>query len=351
MDEDVSEKQRGDLDVINRSGEHLLNLINDVLDVAKIEAGNQGLELVPCDLTSLVIEVMDMMRERAEAKHIALFVVQPAEFPRYVRADAPKLRQVLINLLDNAVKYTETGSVGLQLEAGPADAAGRLPMTFSVEDTGIGVSREDQARIFEAFVQIGKPDSQRGTGLGLTITRQFVELMGGTIRVESTPGEGSRFCVELSVERAQESDLVARAAHSDRVIGVAHGEPEYRILVIDDERHNRTLLERLLQNAGFHGARGRRRRAGSTDVPPLAAAFHLDGSAYARAGRSPGDATHPRAGRRAGREDRRGHRLCICRPAERDPGGGAGRFGMQTLPAGRCLRLHGASSGCAVSLS
>jgi signal transduction histidine kinase/DNA-binding NarL/FixJ family response regulator len=251
-EEDVSEKQRGDLDVINRSGEHLLNLINDVLDVAKIEAGNQGLELVPCDLTSLVLEVMDMMRERAEAKQIALFVVQPTEFPRYVRADAPKLRQVLINLLDNAVKYTETGSVGLQLEAGPADTAGRLLITLSVEDTGIGLSREDQARIFEAFVQIGKADSQRGTGLGLTITRQFVELMGGTIRVESTPGEGSRFCVRLSVERAQESELVGRAAHSDRVIGLAHGEPAYRILVIDDERHNRALLERLLQNAGFH---------------------------------------------------------------------------------------------------
>jgi CheY-like chemotaxis protein len=221
------------------------------LDVAKIEAGSQALELAPCDLTNLVLEVMGMMRERAEAKHLGLFVVQPAEFPRYVRADAPKLRQVLINLLDNAVKYTETGTVGLQLDSRPTGPAGRLLVTFSVDDTGIGIGRADQARIFEAFVQIGKPDSHTGTGLGLTITRQFVELMGGTIQVDSTPREGSRFCVELPLEPAQASETMKPGDDGERVIGVAPGQPEYRILVIDDEGQNRALLQRLLQNAGF----------------------------------------------------------------------------------------------------
>ncbi len=190
-EEEVSEKQRSDLDIINRSGEHLLNLIDEVLDVAKIEAGRGVLEIAPCELTSLVREVMDMMRVRAEAKHLTLRVVQSAEFPVYVRADAPKLRQVLINLLGNAIKYTETGSVTLRLDAGLRDHASRLLLRFCVEDTGAGIAHEDRARIFEAFVQIGKA-AQKGTGLGLTITRQFVELMGGAIHVESTPGEGSR---------------------------------------------------------------------------------------------------------------------------------------------------------------
>ncbi len=251
LERDVSETQRDDLDIINRSGEHLLNLINGVLDVAKIEAGSKGLELAPCDLSGLVTDVIDMMRKRAEARQLSLLVVQSAKFPRYVRADAAKLRQVLINLVDNAIKYTEEGSVTLRLEVGAADRAGRLPLTFCVEDTGIGISRGDQARIFEAFVQIGKAVAHKGTGLGLTITRQFVELMGGEIHVESRAGEGSRFRVELWLEPAQAADIRTPRAGGERVIGLEAGEPEYRILVADDERENRSVMERLLQNAGF----------------------------------------------------------------------------------------------------
>jgi signal transduction histidine kinase/DNA-binding response OmpR family regulator len=251
LERDVSEAQRADLDIINRSGEHLLNLINGVLDVAKIEAGSKALELAACDLTGLVTDVIDMMRKRAEARQLFLVVVQSARFPRYVRVDAAKLRQVLINLVDNAIKYTEEGSVTLRLEVGSTDRAGRLLLTFCVEDTGIGIARGDQARIFEAFVQIGKAVEHKGTGLGLTITRQFVELMGGTIHVESTPGEGSRFRVELSLERAQASDVRTPGAGGERVVGLEAGEPEYRILVVDDESENRSVMERLLRNAGF----------------------------------------------------------------------------------------------------
>ena len=126
-EEDVSEKQRSDLDIINRSGEYLLNLINDVLDVAKVEAGRGVLEVAPCELTSVVREVMDMMRVRAEAKHLTLRIVQSDEFPVYVRADAPKIRQVLINLVGNAIKYTEKGSVTLRLHAGHAESYGKIP--------------------------------------------------------------------------------------------------------------------------------------------------------------------------------------------------------------------------------
>ena len=248
----VSEEQRHDLDIISRSGEHLLTLINEVLDVAKIEAGRGVLEITSCELTGMVRDVMDMMRGRAEAKNLALFLVQSPEFPRYVRIDGPKLRQVLINLLGNAIKYTERGSVTLRLDAARAQITGWLLLTFAVEDTGIGITGEDQACIFEAFVQVGKRTAQRGTGLGLTISRQFVELMGGTIHVESTPGEGSRFYVKLPVERAEESEARAPRGDGARIIGLEPGEPEYRILVIDDERENRLMLERLIEGAGFH---------------------------------------------------------------------------------------------------
>ncbi|HUK18825.1 MAG TPA: two-component regulator propeller domain-containing protein [Bryobacteraceae bacterium] len=248
----VSEEQRHDLDIINRSGEHLLKLINEVLDVAKIEAGRGVLEITPCELTGVVRDVMDMMRGRAEAKNLALLMVQSLEFPRYVQIDVPKLRQVLINLLGNAIKYTERGSVTLRLDAACAPIAGWLLLTFAVEDTGIGITGEDRAHIFEAFVQVGKQTAQRGTGLGLTISRQFVELMGGTIHAESTPGEGSRFYVKLPVERAEESEATAPSGDGARIIGLEPGEPEYRILVVDDERENRLMLERLLAGAGFH---------------------------------------------------------------------------------------------------
>ena len=188
----VSGEQREQVEIINRSGEHLLTLIDDVLDVAKIEAGKQSLAIAPCDLISLVNDVVEMMRVRAHAKNLELVWEQPPDYPRYVRADAPKLRQVLINLLGNAVKFTDEGTVTLRSSALAADDGG-LRLRFEVEDTGAGIAVEDQTRIFEPFVQASQHGIQKGTGLGLTITRRFVEMMGGTIGLESDPGRGSRF--------------------------------------------------------------------------------------------------------------------------------------------------------------
>jgi signal transduction histidine kinase/CheY-like chemotaxis protein len=250
-DPGASKEQQEDLDIINRSGEHLLKLINDVLDVAKIEAGHRVVEIAPCNLRSLVRDITDMMRARAEEKGLDLLLEQSSAFPQFVQADAAKLRQVLINLLGNAVKYTEKGTVALRLNARPADDAEHLLVALEVEDTGTGIAAEDQAHIFEPFVQAGKPAAQKGTGLGLSIARQFVELMGGTIHVESTLGKGSRFSVELPVERVQESEVMTPIPDEERIIGLEPGTPEYRILVVEDERENWLLLERLLQNAGF----------------------------------------------------------------------------------------------------
>jgi signal transduction histidine kinase/CheY-like chemotaxis protein len=246
----VSEEQRKDLDIINRSGEHLLSLINDVLDVAKIEAGHRVLDIAPCDLGNLLRDVTEMMRLRAEEKHLALRVEAPA-FTKYVRADAAKLRRVLINLVGNAVKYTERGSVIVRLNTRPLDDSGHVVLMLEIEDTGIGLAAQDQARIFDAFVQVGKAGRQKGTGLGLAITRQCIELMSGTIQVESAPGLGSRFRVEVPVECAQESEIIGPAAELEHVVGLEPGQPEYRVLIVEDERENWMVLERLLRNIGF----------------------------------------------------------------------------------------------------
>jgi signal transduction histidine kinase/ligand-binding sensor domain-containing protein/CheY-like chemotaxis protein len=258
----VSDAQRKDLDTINRSGEHLLTLINDVLDMAKIEAGRKALKIAPCDLKFLIAEVADMMRVHAEEKHVVLAVVQGPGFPRFVRVDAPKLRQSLINLLSNAVKFTARGAVTLRLDTRPADDAERLLLVFEVEDTGTGISAEDQERIFDAFVQVEGPAARAGSGLGLTITRQFVELMGGSIRVKSTPGKGSLFRMDVPVAPARETDVMPRQRRLEPVAGMEAGQPEWRILVVEDESANWMLLERLMQSAGFqvrvadHGAAG-----------------------------------------------------------------------------------------------
>jgi signal transduction histidine kinase/CheY-like chemotaxis protein len=245
----ASEQQRHDLDIINRSGEHLLGLINDVLDVAKVESGRSELETAPCDLGRLIEDVKNMVAPRALKKGLALRVERP-QAPLFVRTDQSRLRQVLINLLNNAVKFTDQGSVTLRMKATPAIDTAEVLLTFEIEDTGVGIAYADQAVIFDAFVQTSAAKRQEGTGLGLTISRQLIELMGGTIQVESTPGHGSCFRTEIKVERAKESD-VNRGADFERVTALAEGQTEYRILIVEDQQENWMVLERLLENAGF----------------------------------------------------------------------------------------------------
>lgn len=248
-DRGASEQQRHDLDIINRSGEHLLGLIDDVLDVAKIEAGRSKLEATPCDLGRLIEDVKDMIGPRALQKGLALRVERP-QAPLFVRTDPWRLRQVLINLLNNAVKFTDRGSVTLRMKATPAIDTGEVLLTFEVEDTGEGIAAGDQAAIFDAFVQASAAKRHEGAGLGLTISRQIIELMGGTIHVESVHGQGSCFRTEIKVERAQESE-VRQGPNLERVTALAEGQPEYRILIVEDQQENWMVLERLLANAGF----------------------------------------------------------------------------------------------------
>ena len=165
---DPTADQREIIDAIGRSGEHLLGLIDDVLDVAKIEAGKKELAIAASDLSSTVRTVVAMMRGRAEEKHLALVYHQAPNVPHYVRVDAPKLRQILINLLGNAIKFTRAGTVKLQLSAKLGDEPGRARFCFDIEDTGVGIPQHDLGRIFEPFEQVGNPSLQMGTGLGLT---------------------------------------------------------------------------------------------------------------------------------------------------------------------------------------
>jgi signal transduction histidine kinase/FixJ family two-component response regulator len=245
----LSEKQRENLDIINRSGEHLLSLINDVLDMAKIEAGRVVLEIKPFDLGALVLDITDMLSKRAEEKGLQLLFDQSSEFPRFIKSDKEKLRQVIVNLVSNAVKYTNHGSVTLRLGVQSADEALRL--IIEVEDSGIGISKTDRMRIFEPFVQVGKSATHKGTGLGLSIVREYVELMGGNIIVESTPDIGSLFRVNLPVQKCEENELINTETMQQRVTGLVPGQADYRILIVEDQRENQLLLQRLLEDAGF----------------------------------------------------------------------------------------------------
>ncbi|MEJ2118091.1 MAG: ATP-binding protein, partial [Alphaproteobacteria bacterium] len=260
---DITESQREKLDIVNRSGEHLLALINDVLEVAKIEAGRMSLALAPFDLGGMVRDVIDMMRLRAEERGLSLQFDQSSEFPRFIRGDEGRLRQILVNLVGNAVKFTEQGSVSIHLRAEKDDAqpqatAPDTPSTkrlfIEVEDTGTGIAPENLERLFQPFVQLAESSMQKGTGLGLTITRQYVQLMNGTIDVQSELGKGTVFRIELPVELAASTDVTSweSDARMEEVCGLEPGQKEFRILIAEDNRLNQIIIMKLMNSVGIN---------------------------------------------------------------------------------------------------
>jgi len=243
----LSDRQVVSLNTIQRSGEHLLTLINDLLDLSKIEAGKFDLYESAVGLRVFLHVICDIIRVKAEQKGLRfVFDVSPA-LPDTVIVDEKRLRQVLLNLLGNAVKFTDHGEVALRVQHAHLDD-GRMRLCFEVRDTGIGMDADEFERIFQPFEQAG--DMQRrfgGTGLGLSISRQLVRMMGSDIRVESSPGEGSVFGFELDVQRG-EAAIPAGSVEPD-VIGY-EGEPK-RILIADDVPGNCAVLADLLQPLGF----------------------------------------------------------------------------------------------------
>jgi len=240
--------------IIVRSGEHLLNLINQVLDLSKIEAGGTSLNEKNFDLYRLLNDVEDMFRLRAEDKELQLIFDCDPAVPRYVCTDEIKLRQVLINLLSNAIKFTQEGGVSLKVKCQIPNIryeGEKTAITFEVEDTGAGIAPDELDELFEAFVQTatGK-ESQEGTGLGLPISRRFVQLMGGDITVSSEVGRGSIFKFAIVVDVVDAEDVETKQARR-RVIALEPSQPCYRILIVDDKPLNRQLLIKLLNPLGF----------------------------------------------------------------------------------------------------
>ncbi|MEJ2692140.1 MAG: ATP-binding protein, partial [Candidatus Thiodiazotropha sp.] len=244
----LPENERQNLDIINRSGAYLLSLINDVLEMAKIEAGSLLLNTAPFDLGGMVCDIADMMQMRAKEKGLQLLIDHSSRFPRFVVGDEARLRQVLINLIGNAIKYTEQGGVSVRLRTKQNE---RVQLLIEVEDTGPGIAPQDQPRVFEPFVQLGQHGVSQGTGLGLTITRQYVQMMGGNIDLESTPDKGSLFRVDLPLSEATEADVgQTKQTTPGEVVGVAPGQPQYRILIVEDQKDNQALLAHLLESVG-----------------------------------------------------------------------------------------------------
>ena len=264
-DTNLSLEQQETLSLITRSGEHLLILINQVLDLAKIEAGRTTLNETAFDLIQLLDDLEDMFQLKAQEKGLHLICDRSDDVPQYVRGDAVKLRQVLMNLLSNAIKFTQEGGVSLRVASHksngvstpssqaeqPTKERGQLTLYFEIEDTGPGIAPDELDKLFQAFVQTQTGfESQQGTGLGLIISRQFVKLMGGEITVSSTVGRGTIFKLNIHLGVADAVAIKSKPP-TRRVIALQPNQPIYRILIVDDRWDNRQLLIKLLNPLGF----------------------------------------------------------------------------------------------------
>ena len=261
----LSPDDHENIGIITRSGEHLLSLINQVLDLSKIEAGRITLNASNFDFYGLLDDIGNMLALKAEEKGLRLLIERSDDVPRYIRTDDLKLRQVLINLLGNAVKFTAEGGVTLRVGVGgqpsainrqPSGDAPRTPyalLRFEVEDTGPGIAPQEIDSLFEAFAQTESGRQvEEGTGLGLPISRRFVQLLGGDISVKSEPGHGTLFSFDIQVEPIAADQITAHETQNRRrIIALAAEQPRYRLLIVDDDPINRQLLVKLLNPLGF----------------------------------------------------------------------------------------------------
>jgi PAS domain S-box-containing protein len=254
-DSNLTPGQQENLEIINQSGEHLLALINDVLEMSKIEAGQVKLRDKTFNLFYLLDSLEEMFHFHAENKGLDLSFQLSGDVPRYVMSDEDKLRQVLSNLIGNAVKFTQEGSIRLIVSALPSRSE-KLELHFDIHDTGPGIAPEELEAVFDPFVQAVimtdymSTQTPEGTGLGLSISRQFVRLMGGDIAVSSELGEGSHFSFSVVVGVVGATEVLA-IEPKKKVLGLAPGQPVCRLLVVEDRETNRRLLVKLLERLGF----------------------------------------------------------------------------------------------------
>ncbi|MFD1191971.1 ATP-binding protein [Phenylobacterium conjunctum] len=243
----LSPDQGSQVELLIRAGDGLMAILNDILDVAKIEAGRLELEAAPFDLVELAGQAEALWRDAAEAKGLKLTCVAEADLPRWLEGDAGRIRQIMLNLLSNALKFTQAGEVKMVLRPVPGAADGQGRIEIAVSDTGIGMSEDQVARLFQAFSQADVSTARRfgGTGLGLSICRQLSEMMGGGVSVESTPGAGSTFRLTLELPLA-----AAPAEAADDGDAEAEGLVGIRILAAEDNPINQAVIRAILEAIG-----------------------------------------------------------------------------------------------------
>lgn len=249
----TTSSQRDNLDIINRSGEHLLSMINDVLDISKIEAGRIQVSKEAFDLHQFLSDISEMIQVKAEQKGLKFSLEMAPDLIRNISTDVGKLRQILINLLGNAVKFTNGGRVTLRIHSELVEENSKqYRLNIEVVDTGVGIPAYMLQEIFDPFSQVTETKgSETGTGLGLAISLSFARLMNGDIRAESTIGQGSIFHFDILVD-IPDTDEMVRVTHVGRQpIGLAAGQLDHRILIIEDYPQNRLLLGNILRRVGF----------------------------------------------------------------------------------------------------
>ncbi|GAK55094.1 two-component hybrid sensor and regulator [Candidatus Vecturithrix granuli] len=258
-DPSLNPKQIEGVEIIERSGRHLLTLINDILDLAKVEAGKIELTLKDFHLSNFIREVVDIMRIRADQKRLEFRVELANDLPDYVHGDEQRIRQILLNLLGNAVKFTDQGRVILRVKKIAdcrlkSENTSVVNLQFSIQDTGVGIAPEDLPRMFAPFQQVGEAARRmQGTGLGLAISHNLVELMGGTIAVSSEFGVGSTFVCDLPLRCVLPEADVSSGRRKKIGIKIWRGRPGTvpKVLIVEDLRENRMVLRDLLSPLGF----------------------------------------------------------------------------------------------------
>lgn len=249
-DENLTEKQREKLTMVNSSGEHLLSIINDILEMSKIEAGKITIELSTFELDNLAKEIREMFQDRLSAKGVEFKQEIDSALPEYIIADENKIRQVLVNLIGNSYKFTNNGSIIMRTKAVTVNGGNEF-INFEIEDSGPGIEEESIKELFKAFTQTESGiSSGRGTGLGLTISKKIAQLHGGDIEVHSEIGKGSTFTLKVPL-KAGTSDNIEHSSAPQKVIGIKDNTKKHKILIVDDKDHNRILLEDMLDLIGF----------------------------------------------------------------------------------------------------
>lgn len=250
-DPQLTERQHRDVEVIHRNGETLLEIINDILEFSRIEAGRIAIRPMDFSLHGLLANLTAIFRLRCEAKGLCLEVRQERGLVDMLHGDGDKLKQIFRNLLGNAVKFTSRGRVGVRVRSESLPGGETVRILAEVEDTGIGIARDDQARLFQPFDRIDDSLRVEGAGLGLAICREYVARLGGEISVASEPGAGSSFRFSVVMERSRQAPPADGAAGRRQALRLADGTGPVRVLVVDDNQESHVLLEALLAPLGF----------------------------------------------------------------------------------------------------